>query len=201
MGCLVDFGLDFDTTFGGLPHLHALKELYAAQAESMRENHSLTSMIRQHEVTHLQCTPSALKIMLQEEDVAKHTASLRELMVGGEALPLSLAQDVHEMLNVSLHNMYGPTETTVWSATAKVERDCDAITIGRPIANTQIYILDAHKNPVPVGVEGEIYIGGAGVTKGYLHRPELTGERFVENSIQGERSHLPDGRCGQMAYG
>lgn len=184
LGCLVDFGLDFNTAFGGLQHLHTLQQAYAAQAEARAERHSLAALIAQHQVTHLQCTPSALKIMLQEEAVAQQAASLKHLMVGGEALPLSLAQEVHNTLQVQLHNMYGPTETTVWSATANIEKEAAAITIGKPIANTQLYILDAYRNIVPVGVDGEIYIGGAGVAKGYLHRPELTAERFVPHPYQ-----------------
>lgn len=180
LGCLVDFGLDFNTAFGGLQHLHAVKEMYEAQTGRTEERHSLAETIWQHQVTHLQCTPSALKMMLQDVDAAQNLASLRELMVGGEALPQSLADEVHDTLDVVLHNMYGPTETTVWSATAKVTKDA-AVTIGKPIANTQIYIFDRHRNMVPVGVEGEIYIGGLGVTNGYLHRPVLTSERFVPN--------------------
>lgn len=187
VGCLIDFGLDFDTAFDGLQYLNALKEMYAAQTSVSGEQHSLVAMIWQYQASHLQCTPAALKMMLQEEDLAPNLASLRQLMVGGEALPHWLATEIHDTLDVTLHNMYGPTETTVWSATAKIEQGTADITIGRPIANTQIYILDAHQNLVPVGVTGEIYIGGAGVTKGYLNRPELTAARFVPNPYrQGE---------------
>jgi len=181
LGCLIDFGLDFDTAFGGLQYLNTLRERYAAQTSISGERHSLAAMIWQYQVSHLQCTPAALKMMLQEEDLTQHLASLRQLMVGGESLPQWLAAEVYDKLDVALHNMYGPTETTVWSATGKIEQDAERITIGRPIANTQIYILDAHQNLLPVGVVGEIYIGGAGVTKGYLNRPELTAARFVPN--------------------
>lgn len=181
IGCLVDFGLDFDTAFGGLQYLNTVREQYEAQTDVSFEEHSMAAMIWQYQATHLQCTPSALKMLLQEEDVAQQLASLQQLMVGGEALPQSLADEVHDVLNVTLHNMYGPTETTVWSATAIIEKGANGITIGKPIANTQIYILDQNLNVLPVGVTGEIYIGGAGVTKGYLNRPELTAERFIPN--------------------
>ena len=97
--------------------------------------------------------------------------------------------------------MYGPTETTIWSSVARIESD--EVTIGRPIANTRMYVLDGHREPVPRGVVGELWIGGEGVARGYLNRTELTRERFIEDPFhEGERMyrtgdlarHLPDGR-------
>jgi len=98
-------------------------------------------------------------------------------LCGGEPLPPRLAEQILDR-TAELWNMYGPTETTVWSTCGRVERG-SAITIGRPIANTRVYILDASGEPVAVGVAGELCIGGAGVADGYLHRPELTTERFA----------------------
>jgi hypothetical protein len=82
--------------------------------------------------------------------------------------------------------MYGPTETTIWSSTQPVDGSGDAIPIGRPIANTELYVLDARRQPTPIGVAGELYIGGAGVARGYLNRPELTAERFVPDPFRNE---------------
>ncbi|TGV00227.1 non-ribosomal peptide synthetase, partial [Mesorhizobium sp. M00.F.Ca.ET.186.01.1.1] len=99
-----------------------------------------------------------------------------------------LPQDVaREMLGKvgSFWNMYGPTETTIWSTIAEIT-DAEQLTIGKPIANTQIYILDRDKKPVPVGVYGEMYIGGMGVASGYINNPALTAERFVANPFDGE---------------
>src|SRR5690606_22258644 len=101
---------------------------------------------------------------------------------GGEALPVALAADLVEALDGGqLWNMYGPTETTVWSTVSRVMAPVESVTIGRPIANTQIYIVDAQMQPVPVGLPGDLYIGGDAVARGYWGRPELTAERFLPN--------------------
>ena len=101
----------------------------------------------------------------------------------------------------SVWNMYGPTETTIWSSLERIKSD--EVTIGRPIANTRMYVLDAHRELVPSGVVGELWIGGVGVARGYLNRAELSRERFTEDAFRpGERMyrtgdlarHLPDGR-------
>jgi acyl-coenzyme A synthetase/AMP-(fatty) acid ligase len=103
---------------------------------------------------------------------------LEAMLVGGEALSTDLARGLRGALGRgTLIDVYGPTETTIWSTTWKVTGD--EISIGRPLANTTLYVLDARREPVPIGVPGELYIGGAGVARGYLRRPELTGERFV----------------------
>jgi nonribosomal peptide synthetase DhbF len=86
-------------------------------------------------------------------------------------------------------NMYGPTETTIWSTVARVQTGDESISIGGPIANTQVYVLDESRQPVPDGVYGEIYIGGAGLARGYYHRPELTSERFVRNTFHSGRMY------------
>jgi len=99
-------------------------------------------------------------------------------LVGGEALPKDLADQLIAC-GVELWNLYGPTETTVWSTCARVTDTANGISIGKPIANTTVCILDAHRNLCPIGVPGEMHIGGAGVTLGYWNRPELTAERFI----------------------
>ena len=101
-----------------------------------------------------------------------------KVLCGGEALSIDLARMLASRSR-SAWNLYGPTETTIWSSVEKLKKDLSSVSIGRPIANTQIYIFDRHGEPVPIGVAGEIHIGGAGVAQGYLNRPELTADRFV----------------------
>src|SRR5262249_34228371 len=117
------------------------------------------------------------------EDVSR-CAGLRHVKCGGEALPYALQQRFLSLLpGVALHNLYGPTETAInvshWRCDGTAARAL--VPIGRPIANTQLYVLDGQREPLPVGVVGELYIGGVGVGRGYLNRPELTAERFVAN--------------------
>jgi acyl carrier protein len=107
------------------------------------------------------------------------------MMVGGEALPPSLARDLQALIPGVLMNMYGPTETTIWSAVQPVEAIDGIVPLGRPLVNQEIYILDRRQQPVPVGVPGELVIGGKGVVRGYLHRPELTAERFLPHPFRG----------------
>ncbi len=104
-------------------------------------------------------------------------------LCGGEPMPHDLRVELLPRVG-SLWNMYGPTETTIWSTVRRVSSMDEPITVGRPIANTQLYLLDAHGQPAPVGITGELYIGGAGVARGYLKRPELTAEKFVPDPFR-----------------
>ena len=132
-----------------------------------------------HNVTHFQCTPSLARMLLSEEAGRDAVRNIQNFLVGGEAFPVDLARDLHRLVGGRVINMYGPTETTVWS-TCHVLGEVDGpVPIGRPLANQQVYILDQRLRPVPVGVPGELYIAGDGVTRGYLHRAELTAEKFV----------------------
>ncbi len=111
-----------------------------------------------------------------------------KVLCGGEALPAGLANELTERSD-SVWNLYGPTETTVWSSLSLVREHCP-VTIGRPIQNTQFYVLDRRMRRVPVGMPGELYIGGDGLAKGYLNRPELTKERFVANPFDADGGKL-----------
>ena len=137
----------------------------------------LVDAVEKNSITVFQSTPGTLRLMIAAG--WKGDQKLK-VLCGGEPMPEDLVKPILERCG-QFWNMYGPTETTVWSSLFQIT-DADAqILIGKPIANTQLYILDKNFQPVPVGGEGEIFIGGAGVTHGYLHQPEMTRERFVEN--------------------
>ncbi len=162
------------------------------QAESEKltagGDYSVAAQIRNHHVTHLQCTPSMARFLVANEESFQSLRGLRKLMLGGEALPPALAAQLRAAVSGEIFNLYGPTETTVWSAAHRITRDESPVPIGRPIANTRIYILNAHLRPVPPGAPGELFIAGEGVTRGYLNRPDLTAEKFIPDTIHGGSS-------------
>ncbi|MEH1814616.1 MAG: MupA/Atu3671 family FMN-dependent luciferase-like monooxygenase [Nostoc sp.] len=183
VGCLIDFGVDSDAVLSGLQHLNTVKELSNKKVD--KTDYSLPGLIARHDVSHLQCTPSLVKMLTSERQGQTALSSLQKLMLGGEALPVSLAEQLRTLMPGEIYNMYGPTETTIWSATHPLQEIGNSVPIGRAIANTEIYILDRYLQPVPVGIPGELYIGGAGVVRGYLHRPELTKQRFIPHPFLG----------------
>ena len=141
----------------------------------------LAATIAESGATVMQATPATWRLLL---DGGWQGNRQLKILCGGEQLPSELAKQLLPRC-ASLWNMYGPTETTIWSSIYKVEGEIDRLLpIGRPIANTQMYILDAELNPAPVGVEGELYIGGGGIARGYLNRPDLTSEKFIPNPFQ-----------------
>jgi amino acid adenylation domain-containing protein len=136
--------------------------------------------------TLMQCTPSMVRMLLVDEQAAE-LRGLRALMVGGEPLPLSLAREVYEKIGVRIINMYGPTETTIWSSTHALDDAGACIQIGRPIANTSMYVLNLSGQPVPPGAAGELHIGGDGLSRGYRNMPAATAERFIPDRLSSRR--------------
>ncbi|NWK95845.1 hypothetical protein DM806_09175 [Sphingobium lactosutens] len=173
---LIDFGVDSETVLAHLPYLDELRRLTVEVEEKPAE--SIAMLMERHGITHLQCTPSMMRMLLAEPGITPHVAGLRHLMIGGEAFPPDLADDLAHLVRGKVTNMYGPTETTIWSAIHPVATG-GAVPLGRPLVNQDIHIMDSRQQAMPPGVPGEIVIGGAGVVRGYLYRPELTGERFV----------------------
>ncbi|HEU0076491.1 MAG TPA: non-ribosomal peptide synthetase, partial [Longimicrobiaceae bacterium] len=140
-------------------------------------------------VRYASMVPTAAAELLRTGGIPR---SVRTLNLGGEALPADLAQALYALDHVErVGNLYGPTEDTTYSTYSLVERGADRVLIGRPLAGTRAYVLDAELRPVPVGVAGELYLAGAGLARGYLHRPGLTAERFVPD---------PFGASGERMY-
>ena len=146
----------------------------------------LSALPAASQVTLINTVPSAMAELLRMKAVP---ASARTVCLAGEALPASLAAAVYAEPTIEkLYNLYGPTEDTTYSTFTLVPRDGRAPTIGRPITNGTAYILDARMEPTPIGVAGEIYLGGAGLARGYLHQPQMTADRFVASPfVPGER--------------
>lgn len=146
-----------------------------ANATSAKDGRLLLSLMEEQQITIMQATPSSWQMIL---DAGWQKTYPLKVLCGGEALPAELAGQLLSR-SAELWNMYGPTETTIWSTIKQVTEIGQPVSIGLPIHHTQVYIMDQAGHPLPPGIEGEIYIGGAGVAKGYLNRPELNAEKFV----------------------
>jgi amino acid adenylation domain-containing protein/FkbM family methyltransferase len=155
-------------------------QLVLARPEGPRDPFYLIELIRQSAISTLHFVPSMLEVFLATPGV-ETCSSLRRVICSGEALAPSLRRRFHARLSGELHNLYGPTEVaidvTFW-ACGRTE-DYDYVPIGRPISNIRVYVLDEQMEPVPIGVAGELYIGGVGLARGYLSQPGLTAQRFV----------------------
>ncbi len=200
VACLIDFGVDTGRVLASLELLDEVRrrsrpEPTARQedpAEEVEEAVTIAEQIRRHGVTHLQCTPTLAGMLAADPESLAALGSLHTLLLGGEALPPALLERLPRLPG-GVSNMYGPTETTVWSATWMGEAPGTvggAAPLGRPIANTVIQAVDRELRPMPAGSLGELVIGGAGVARGYLDRPELTAERFVPDPF----SEIPGAR-------
>lgn len=152
-------------------------QVILASRELAGDGPALTRVLSTAGVTTMQATPATWQMLLTTGWEGDRGLTL---LCGGEALPRDLADQLLPRCG-TLWNVYGPTETTIWSTCTQVQAGDTASPIGRPIANTQTYILDAHLQPVPIGVAGELHIGGEGVAQGYWQRPELTQARFIPN--------------------
>ena len=168
-----------------LPLLNNLKVVMAGERQQ-KDPKLLGDVIVKNCVDMVQMTPSTLQMLFTYDPRLFCLAGLKELMVGGEAFPDYLFNNIKEVFGGKIYNMYGPTETTVWSAVLDLT-GVENVNIGRGIANTYIYIIDSRNRVQPVGAIGELCIGGDGVARGYLNRPELTAERFL--SISDYRSY------------
>jgi len=156
-------------------------QVVVADRLEARDPRSLRNLIEKHAPTVMQATPATWRALIEDGWTG---SPAMKILCGGEALTRDLAEQLLTR-SKELWNMYGPTETTIWSTLERVTADSGPVSIGRPIDNTQVYVLDAQRKIVPDGVTGELYIGGQGVTRGYLGRPELTAEKFVNVEVAG----------------
>jgi surfactin family lipopeptide synthetase A len=162
-----------------------------ASREQTLDQHALAALLKQHQATVMQATPVTWRMLLDSDWTPRRPF---KALVGGESLPGDVAERLLAR-GVELWNMYGPTETTVWSTCARITDLSNGITIGRPIANTTVRILDARMDLCPVGVPGELCIGGDGLSTGYWRRSDLTAERFVPDRF----SEIPDAKLYHTA--
>lgn len=156
--------------------------LVIADEREYRDVSRVAGLLGEMQITHLDCVPTLYAALLDEAGDA-HLRSLQVVVVGGEACPQSVVAKHRERLpNVELHNEYGPTESTVWCSVQQfAAREAAVVTVGKPIANAQVYILDSTLEPVPPGLVGEIYVAGIGLARGYLADPESTAAAFLPN--------------------
>lgn len=187
VACLIDYGIDPALVLEGLKPLAEVLKRANAPSMLAEDDYSLAAQIIRHDVTHLQCTPSMARIIAMNDEARMALGRVEHLLLGGEALAGDLVDDLRHCTNAQILNMYGPTETTIWSTCQVVpEHNGGIVDIGTPIANTSVYVLDATGAPCPIGVPGELFIGGEGVTRGYWQRPELTDERYVVDPFAAE---------------
>ncbi|WP_316749141.1 non-ribosomal peptide synthetase [Pedobacter gandavensis] len=156
-------------------------ELVLCDTESARDGRLLLDLIQQHQITIMQATPSTWRMMIESGWMSPLPL---KVLCGGEGLPKDLATALLQRCS-SLWNMYGPTETTIWSTLKEVKKEDELITIGKPIFNTSIYLVNENGQLVPPGNIGEILIGGEGLAAGYLNQPELTAEKFIKDTFSG----------------
>jgi amino acid adenylation domain-containing protein len=207
----------FDSSVAGIfGTLTSGGALHVLSREASQDPHAIGLYLLAARITRLLCVPSLADLILAQWETATsgENGTLRDVIVAGESCPASLARKAAR-LNLSLHNEYGPTEATVWATVHRYQPERHTSTsmpIGRPISNTRIYLLDEHGQPVPLGAAGEIHIGGEGVARGYLDRPELTAERFLADPFHpapGARMYktgdlaryLPDGELEFLGRG
>jgi natural product biosynthesis luciferase-like monooxygenase protein len=203
VACLIDYGISVDKVMEGLYPLAEVLRRSNEPTAAAEGDYSIAAQIVRHGVTHMQCTPSMARMIAMNDEAKAALSRVQHLMIGGEALPGTLVAELGNVTSASIENMYGPTETTIWSSTETASVGEAVVNIGRPIANTQMYVLDESQQPVPVGVPGELYIGGDGVTRGYWQRDDLTTERFPPDPFVRPECTAPGGprmyRTGDLA--
>ncbi|WDD30116.1 amino acid adenylation domain-containing protein (plasmid) [Nostoc sp. UHCC 0926] len=183
--------------------------LVVAKPGGHKDSAYLVNIIIQQQITTVHFVPSMLQVFLEDKNV-KYCQSLKQVICSGEALPKNLQERSFSCLECELYNLYGPTEAAIDVTYWQCEREStlSKVPIGRAIANTQIYILDSYLQPVPIGIPGELHIGGVQIARGYLHRPELTEQKFISSPFNDSEKlyktgdlvrYLPDGNIEYLS--
>jgi natural product biosynthesis luciferase-like monooxygenase protein/amino acid adenylation domain-containing protein len=209
IACLIDFGINENLVVDHFQYLGKLQNLtnrrynqYQFMQElidSLSEESSTASLIEKFQITHMQSTPSFFQELLEQSEGKNSLPQLETILVGGEALKQSLADKMHTLTSGPIYNMYGPTETTIWSSVGILDNR-EGVHIGKPIANTEIYIMDEYDNICPVGVYGEICISGKGVSKGYYNRSDLTDRKFINHPFTEGKKLYRTGDIGRWDF-
>jgi amino acid adenylation domain-containing protein len=194
----------FDSSVKQIVQLLNGHALYLVPDEYRGDGQALLNFISQHKLDVLECTPAQVRLLIEAGLIERSEHVARIMLVGGEAIDKSLWMALCRGQRTRVFNVYGPTECTVDSTLCQIQDRFETPVIGRPIANVQVCLLDSHMRTVPIGVSGEIHIGGDGLAKGYLNLPELTAEKFIPDPFSeesgarlyktGDRArYLPDG--------
>lgn len=194
VSCLVDFGIPDALALESVERLGDVLKNERASAPS----EGLAAQIRRHGVRSVQGTPSTLRMLLMNDECREALSEIRHFYVGGEPLPGALVGELEALSSgrARVENMYGPTETTVWSSTGRASAEDEIAPIGRPIVNTRLLVLGEALEPIPPGMIGELYIGGEGVTRGYIGRDDLTRSVFLDDPHHpGERIYRTGDRA------
>jgi amino acid adenylation domain-containing protein len=212
--CLLKTPITFDAAGRELfPTLLTGGRLVIAEADGHRDSRYLAETIRSARISIFHCVPSLLQFLV-EEPAFDDSLALRAVMCGGEALPTQVVERFQRRSKARLYNVYGPTETIIDSTCWLCEgaSHCSSSPIGRPIPNARIYILNQALHPLPIGVAGQMHIGGVSLARGYLNRPELTAEKFIPDPFSAEPGarmyktgdlarYLPDGNIEFLGRG
>jgi len=191
---LATVGFDMFISESILPLLNGMTVIFADEEQSKNPNKT-SELFNEHKPDIFQCTPTKLKLLTSQKSNCECLKLVKCIIIGGENFDVSLFKKLKNITKSEIFNFYGPTETTVWVTNAQIENTED-ISIGKPMANTQIYIVDKYMKPVPIGVTGELCIAGDCVGAGYLNRPELTAEKFIDNPFGEGKMY----KTGDLAY-
>ncbi|MFL5357702.1 non-ribosomal peptide synthetase [Archangium sp.] len=189
--------LAFDASVQQLQLLLDGHALFVVPDEVRRDGAALRAFLATHRIDVLDCTPSHLQLLVAAGQLEQPTSHPSIVLMGGEPVPAALWQTLSGVPGLAVYNVYGPTECTVDATCCQLSPELPRPILGRPLANVRLYVLEPSMQPAPLGVPGEIYIGGPGVAAGYLHRPELTNERFLPDPFAGPEARIY--RTGDLA--